>query len=100
MTDRDIEIGRLQAISESLRNQTADQYNRLNALEVDVATVKATIVAIDERLDALGAPKDAKAPGKLDWVYDRKTWMVLLAVLGLCAGWWNLDDIKTALGGP
>jgi hypothetical protein len=56
VADRDIEIGRLQATAESLRNQSADQFKRIDTLEVDVATLKANHAALDERLDALGAP--------------------------------------------
>ena len=90
MTDRDLEIGRLQATVEGLRNQNADQYKRIDALEVDVARIVERV----ETKGAAGTPTMGAVPL---WVYDRKTWLVLLAVLGLAAGWWNLDDIKTTL---
>lgn len=95
MTDRDIEIGRLQASVESLRNQSAGQFQRIDVLEVETARMSERVADIKERLDGIGAPQEPDSGGGLpEWVYDRKTWAVLLAVAGLAAGWWNLDDIK------
>lgn len=100
MTDRDIEIGRLQASTESLRNQSADQYRRIDVLEVAVGKLEERVVGLSARLDSLGAPKESEVlPGKWDWLADRKTWAVLLAVAGIALGWWNLDDVRSWLGG-
>ena len=96
MADRDIEIGRLQATAESLRNQSADQFKRIDTLEVDVATLKANYAALDERLDALGAPTATDRPLPA-FAYSWRLWAAVIALIGILAGAWSFQDIRAIL---
>jgi hypothetical protein len=95
VADRDIEIGRLQATAESLSNQSADQFKRIDTLEVGVATLKAEVVFLDERLDAIGAPSPQRPLP--DAMYNWKLWAALIALIGILAGAWSFQDIRAIL---
>ena len=96
MTDRDIEIGRLQATVDSLRNQNADQFKRIDANEVAVATLTARTDALRERLDAIGAPAASDTPLP-DFAYSWKLWAAAIALVGILAGAWSFADIRAIL---
>lgn len=95
MTDRDLEIGRLQATVDSLRNQNADQFRRIDALEVETARHAEQIAAAKDRLDALGAPPvKRKLP---DAFYSWRLWVTLVGLLGVAFGAWSFSDIRSLL---
>lgn len=97
MTDRDLEIGRLLATVESLRNQSADQFRRIDELEVMATKNEAGIAALKDRIDALGAPSaERRLP---DALYSWRLWVTLVGASGVAFGAWSLDDLRALLLG-
>ena len=95
MVDRDIEIGRLQATADSLKNQSADQYKRIDALEVDSARLLEKVSDLKERLDAIKPePADRPLPAL---AYSWKLWAAAIALVGVLAGAWSFADIRAIL---
>ena len=94
MTDRDIDIGRLQALTDSLRNQIADQFQRIDALEVDSARALERLHDLKERLDATKPETYRALP---DMAYSWKLWAAAIALVGILAGAWSFQDIKAIL---
>lgn len=98
MTDRDLQIGGLLAQVESLRNQNADQFRRIDVLEQDVARQGERIESLRERVEAAdgAAPVDRSLP---DLAYSWRFWLALVALLGAAFGAWSLEDIRTLIVG-
>ena len=96
MTDRDLELGRLQATAESLRAQNADQFRRIDLLEVATGKLEERVESLRSRLDVLGAPA-AEGRRMPEFAYDWRLWVALVGLLGVLLGAWNLSDIRALI---
>ena len=96
MTDRDIEIGRLQGSVDHLRVQSGTQFTRIDGLEERAARPEERIDGLRGRLDAMGAPKE-KTKRLPDIAYSWRMWIVLGLLLGALLGAWTLDDVRGLL---
>lgn len=97
MTDRDLQIGQLMASVESLRNQNADQFRRIDVLEVASGRLEERVAALNARLDSAGAP-DPEARKLPDLAYSWRFWAICVAAAGVAFGLWTWNDVRGILG--